>query len=74
MTAVDRSRLPAPGTPRPFHFPGIVRAPLDGGLDVRVVPHDAVPVVSCVALVPGGSAADPAASRRAGRVCRRSAR
>ncbi len=59
MTGVDRSRLPAPGTPRPFHFPGIVRAPLDSGLDVRMVPHDAVPVVSCVALVPGGSAADP---------------
>ena len=58
--SVDRSRLPAPGSPRPFHFPAIVRTPLGSGLDLRVVPHDAVPVVSCVAMVPGGSAADPA--------------
>ena len=60
MSAVDRSRLPTPGSPRPFRFPEIVRAPLPGGLDLRVVRHDAVPVVSCVAMVPGGSAADPA--------------
>ncbi len=59
MIAVDRSRLPLPGLPRPFLFPAIVRTPLASGLDVRVVPHDAVPVVSMVAVVPGGSAADP---------------
>jgi zinc protease len=60
MIAVDRSRLPVPGVPRPFRFPAIARAPLASGLDLRVVAHDAVPVVSMVAVVPGGSAADPA--------------
>ena len=60
MIAVDRSRLPVPGLPRPFLFPAIARAPLSSGLDLRVVEHDAVPVVSMVAVVPGGSAADPA--------------
>jgi zinc protease len=59
MSAVDRSRLPVPGTPRPFLFPAIARAPLASGLDLRVVAHDAVPVVSIVVVVPGGSAADP---------------
>ncbi|MGD9905568.1 MAG: M16 family metallopeptidase [Vicinamibacterales bacterium] len=59
MTGVDRSRLPVPGLPRPFRFPAIVRAPLASGFDLRVVGHDAVPVVSLVALIPGGSAADP---------------
>ena len=59
MSAVDRSRLPVPGAPRPFVFPAITRVPLASGLDVRAVPHDAVPVVSIVAVVPGGSAADP---------------
>jgi len=60
MIAVDRSRLPVPGPPRPFRFPAITRAPLANGLDVRVVAHDSVPVVSLVAVVPGGSSADPA--------------
>ena len=60
MIAVDRSRLPAPGVPRPFRFPAIERTPLASGLDLRVVRHDSVPVVSLVALIPGGSAADPA--------------
>jgi zinc protease len=59
MSVVDRSRLPVPGMPRPFLFPAIARAPLTTGLDLRVVTHDAVPVVSIVAVVPGGSAADP---------------
>lgn len=60
MIAVDRTRLPAPGVPRPFRFPAIERTPLASGLDLRVVRHDSVPVVSLVALIPGGSAADPA--------------
>ncbi len=60
MIAVDRSRLPVSGTPRPFVFPSIARTSLENGLDLRVVPHDAAPVVSMAAVVRGGSAADPA--------------
>jgi zinc protease len=57
---VDRSRLPIPGADRPFHFPRIVRRSLANGLELRAVRHQAVPVVSIVLLVPGGSAVDPA--------------
>ncbi len=62
MTLVDRSRLPAPGAARPFVFPAVVGHRLANGLDVRLVPHEAAPVVSLVAIVRGGSASDPAAS------------
>jgi zinc protease len=57
---VDRSRLPVPGPDRPFHFPRIVRRSLANGLELRAVRHRAVPVVSIVLLVPGGSAVEPA--------------
>ncbi len=59
MSEVDRSRLPASGSPRPFRFPTIERATLAGGLDVRVVTQRAAPIVSLTALVRGGSSADP---------------
>ena len=57
---IDRSRLPLPGTDRPFHFPRIVRRSLANGLELRAVRHRSVPVVSIVLVVPGGSAVDPA--------------
>ena len=60
MMAVDRSRLPVSGAPRPFRFPSIARTTLANGLDVRVVAHEAAPVVSIAAVVRGGSSADPA--------------
>ena len=60
MMAVDRSRLPVSGIPRPFRFPSIARTTLGNGLDVRVVAHEAAPVVSMAAVVRGGSSADPA--------------
>ena len=60
MSPVDRSRLPVPGPDRPFHFPRIARRTLANGLEVRAVTHSAVPVISIVLLVPGGSSADPA--------------
>lgn len=60
MMAVDRSRLPMSGAVRPFRFPSIARSTLDNGLDLRVVAHDAAPVVSIAAVVRGGSSADPA--------------
>lgn len=60
MSGVDRSRLPAPGAPRPFVFPAVERTTVGDGLDVRFVRHTAAPIVSMAALIRGGSAADPA--------------
>ena len=60
MSPVDRSKLPVPGPDRPFHFPRIARRTLPNGLEVRAVTHSAVPVISIVLLVPGGSSVDPA--------------
>lgn len=61
MTMVDRSTLPVPGAPRPFRFPAVTRTTIAAsGVDLRVVPQHAAPVVSVTALVRGGSAADPA--------------
>lgn len=59
MSRIDRSQLPTPGPSAPFRFPAIHRRVLPNGLDVRVVAHRNVPVVSAVLLVPGGTAADP---------------
>lgn len=61
MTMVDRSTLPVPGAPRPFRFPAVSRLSIaPSGVDLRVVPQRAAPVVSVTAIVRGGSAADPA--------------
>ena len=57
---VDRTRLPVPGADRAFHFPRIVKRTLPNGLELRAVRHSALPIVSMVLLVPGGSSADPA--------------
>ena len=57
--SVDRTRLPIPGADRPFHFPRIVKRTLANGLELRAVRHSAVPIVSMVLLVPGGSSVDP---------------
>jgi len=56
---VDRTRLPVPGADRPFRFPRIARRSLPNGLELRAVRHRAVPIVSMVLLVPGGSSVDP---------------
>jgi predicted Zn-dependent peptidase len=56
--AVDRSRLPVPGPPRPFVFPHMARRQLANGLDVRAISHHSVPVAAVVLLVPGGSSTD----------------
>lgn len=57
---VDRSRLPATGPARGFTFPCLAKRRLANGLEIRALPHQAVPVVSLVLLLPGGSSADPA--------------
>lgn len=61
MSRVDRSRLPEPGPDRPFRFPRMAARRLPNGLDLRAVSHHAVPLVSMVLLVPGGSSVDPPA-------------
>jgi zinc protease len=57
--AVDRSRLPALGPDPSFRFPEIRRRTLANGLRVLTVEHHAVPLVSFLALLPVGAAADP---------------
>jgi len=56
---VDRSRLPSPGTPPPFHFPAINRSTLPNGLRVWSVPHSSIPVATVMLLVRRGAADDP---------------
>lgn len=57
--AVDRSRLPDVGSDPAFRFPAIVRHTLSNGLDLRTVEHRAMPVLSIVVQIEGGSGADP---------------
>lgn len=59
MSRVDRSRLPEPGPDRPFRLPTIARHRLANGLEILALEHRNVPVVSFVANVAGGLAADP---------------
>jgi len=56
---VDRSRLPAPGPPRPFDFPAIEKSILPNGLGIWSVCHAQVPVVAFALLVRRGAADDP---------------
>ena len=56
---IDRSRLPAPGPPRPYRFPAIEKSALANGLAVWTVSHPAIPVVTLVLLVRRGAADDP---------------
>jgi zinc protease len=55
----DRSRLPELGPEQSFTFPAIQRTTLDNGLRVWTVEHHQVPLVSVLALIPAGAAADP---------------
>ncbi len=56
---VDRTRLPALGTERPFTFPQIEQHRLANGLKVWTVQHRQVPLVSVLVVVPSGASADP---------------
>jgi predicted Zn-dependent peptidase len=55
----DRARLPALGADPPLRFPEIRRHTLDNGLRVWTIEHDAVPLVSFLAMLPIGASADP---------------
>lgn len=61
-SAVDRTKLPAPGAPPAVRFPALERATLANGLKVILARRDAVPVVSLQLLVDAGTAADQFAS------------
>ena len=56
---VDRTVMPAVGADPTFLFPAIERHKLSNGLDVRVVPHGDLPILSLAVTVPGGSSSDP---------------
>jgi zinc protease len=60
MMRVDRSRRPPLGADPSLRFPEIRRRTLGNGLRVWTVEHDAVPLVSFLALLPIGASADPA--------------
>jgi len=55
----DRTKLPTLGPEHPFTFPKIHRTTLANGLRICTVEHRQVPLVSVLALVPVGAAADP---------------
>src|SRR3954466_148541 len=57
---VDRDRRPPLGADPSLRFPEIRRRTLSNGLRVWTVEHDAVPLVSFLALLPVGASADPA--------------
>ena len=57
-SAVDRSRLPAAGTPPAADFPEIERARMANGLEVLFARRNAVPVVEFRMMVDAGSASD----------------
>ncbi len=56
---VDRAQLPALGADPLLRFPEIHRHTLDNGLRVWTIEHDAVPLVSFLAMLPVGASADP---------------
>src|SRR5688572_33374037 len=54
------AKRPAPGPPRPYHFPRFERATLDNGLSVIVVPVRKLPVVTVSLVIDAGAVAEPA--------------
>lgn len=56
---LDRSRPPAPGPLRPFHFPDIRRRTLDNGLQVIVAENHAFPVATLDLVLPSGGLSEP---------------
>ena len=57
--AADRSRLPALGPEPTFTFPTIRKRLFANGVRVVTVEHREVPIISVLALIPAGAAADP---------------
>lgn len=59
MTQVANPRRPAPGAPRPYHFPDFERRTLANGLTVWMVPVAGRGLVNVHLLVDAGAAAEP---------------
>lgn len=55
---LDRTRPPAPGPLRPFHFPPVRRGRLPNGLEVIVAEKRDFPLASLDLVVPSGALAD----------------
>jgi zinc protease len=58
-----RAHQPIAGEPRPFRFPSVQTFALARGVDVYLVEHHALPIVSMQLEVDGGVAAEPAGQR-----------
>jgi zinc protease len=58
MPATINPLRPAPGPPRPYHFPAFERRQLDNGLTVWIVPVPSATVVNVHLLVDAGAAAE----------------
>ena len=64
---LDRTQLPALGTPPDVHFPEVQRATLANGLNLMLMERHAAPLVNMVLAVDAGVAADAADARGTGR-------
>ena len=58
MTSVVAPAKPTPGPSRAYRFPAFERSTLDNGLSIVVAPIRKLPVVTALALVDAGAAAD----------------
>lgn len=59
MTIIDPQVRPSPAPSRAYRFPAFERLTLDNGLSVIVAPVSKLPVVTVLAMVDAGAAADP---------------
>ena len=59
MTIAEYDPRPTPGPSRDYRFPAFERLTLSNGLRVVVAPVSKLPIVTVVALVDAGAAADP---------------
>jgi zinc protease len=57
--ALDRSRAPAPGPLRPFHFPAVQHAVLANGMQVLVAERHAFPLATIDLVIPAGGLSEP---------------
>jgi zinc protease len=59
MSAIGMRTRPSASPSRPYRFPEFERLTLDNGLSLVVAPSSKLPVVTVLALVDAGAAADP---------------
>jgi predicted Zn-dependent peptidase len=56
---LDRTRPPAPGALRPFHFPPVQRATLSSGLQVLLAENHTFPLATLDLVLPAGGLSEP---------------